>query len=88
MTKNLKIFLLEQQIKNLIDNSEIEVSTVYYMLKNMILEIEQVYNRQITYDYNEYTKENQNKTSSDSSAEHVTSIPIDIKLPIEGTGQE
>lgn len=45
MIKNYEI--LYQQIKNMIINSELDIGAVYFILKNIFIEIEAMYYQQV-----------------------------------------
>lgn len=44
---NLQIFNLHQEIKYLLSNSNLPIAVVYYVLKSIYNEIEQLYQQQI-----------------------------------------
>ena len=76
MTKNLQIFLLQEQIKDLITKSDLDVSIIYLMMKDLLVEIEQVYNNQIEFDYKKYLDESKEKQQEDEST--IKTVDIDI----------
>lgn len=55
MIKNYEI--LYQQIKNIIINSELDIGAVYFILKNIFIEIETMYYQQIKIETQQQEKE-------------------------------
>lgn len=59
---NLQIFNLIQNIKDILANSNLPIGVVYYILKDIYKEIEQLYQQQILIEQ----KENSSLDESDS----------------------
>lgn len=66
--KNIKIFILEQSIKKIIQESDLPIGIVYFVLKNIYYSIEDLYLSQIQQEYLQQQKqkeENSSQTSQD-----------------------
>lgn len=56
--KNLQIYQLDNQIRNLISNSDLTISDYYLILKNIYSEIENLYLKQVENEAKEINKTN------------------------------
>ena len=54
---NLQIFNLIQDIKNILNNSNLPVGVIYYILTNICNEIEQLYQQQVLLEQQENNKD-------------------------------
>ena len=80
--KNLKLKQLELDIKQLLSRAEISVGTALFLLKNMVIEIENLYEQAIEQEAIEYKKEHSEEFEE---KENETEMPIEV---IEEDGQE
>lgn len=58
----LQHFLLKEQISNYINNSGLNIGDVYFIIKNIYLEIERMYEKQVQIEWNEHIEEESSST--------------------------
>ena len=80
--KNLKLKQLELDIKQLLSEAEISVGTALFLLKNIVVEVENLYEQAIEQEVMEYKKEHPEEFEE---KENEAEIPIEV---IEEDGQE
>lgn len=49
---NLQIYELVQNLSNLINNSQLPIGIVYYIIKDIYQQMQELYNQQVTNEYN------------------------------------
>ncbi len=49
---NLQIYELVQNLSNLINNSHLPIGMVYYIIKDVYQQVQELYNQQIANEYN------------------------------------
>lgn len=77
MTKNLQIYLLNQQIMDLLNKSDLEVGIIILLLKNLTMQIENSFNEQINIDYKTYLKELESNNKEENTVTKEIQIPLD-----------
>lgn len=77
MTKNLQIYLLNQQIMDLLNKSDLEVGIIVLLLKNLTMQIENSFNEQINIDYKNYFKELESNNKEENTVTKEIHIPLD-----------
>lgn len=73
---NLKMKILEKQLVDILSNSGLPIGTIYYMLKNLLFQIENLYNAQI--EKEEMQQYNKQKQNNENVKEQIISQQINL----------
>ena len=85
---NLKLKQLELNIKQLLTNAEIPIAMGYYLLSNILNEIDTLYQQIVTDELKQYQKENSEENQEEISTSPIVMQGEPIHIDLDKIGDE